>query len=518
MSIDAPTLPLGPAPGDARRLVLAPPRPAARSGGRTGAVGIGALAVLLVLSVAVVVVADDRPSLLSPPSHATSSFPSWMAGPLGGLLPAGGLDLNVLRWGFSAAIAVMYGAYLVVLRCAPAIRAGWAVAAVVALHVVFLLAPPLPFTDVFNYLNYGRMGFVHHLNPYTTIPALEPHTDPSFALSNWHHLLSPYGPLFTLLTYALAPLGVPAGYWVLKLVLALSSLGGLALLWRCAQMVNRPPVPVVLFVGVNPVVLVWGLGGDHNDFLMMTCILAGLYLLLGGRFGRRPRTVVASEHGPSDPAREGVPEPDRGGHRRAAGAGVALMAAVAIKASAGILAPVILAGARGRRWGLMAGAGVGAVGLGLATLLAFGPHLPDLAEQGSLVTGVGLPNLLGLALGLGGETPALHTVLSVGLVVCAIACTVWAWRTGDWLPAAPVAMLALLLTLSWELPWYVFWLLPLAALGRPRWLRGAALILGAYLILAWIPLTTDLIRGLSFRPTATPLGEQHTRLTRRLLH
>ena len=55
---------------------------------------------------------------------------------------------------------------------------------------------------MFNYINYGRMGMQHHLNPYTTIPVLEPHGDPSYALSNWHQLLSPYGPAFTLLTYA----------------------------------------------------------------------------------------------------------------------------------------------------------------------------------------------------------------------------------------------------------------------------------------------------------------------------
>ena len=84
----------------------------------------------------------------------------------------------------------------------------WAIAAILAVHAIFLLAPPLALTDVFNYINYGRMEVVHHLNPYTTIPILEPHSDPSYALSNWHQLLSPYGPLFTLLTFALVPLGV----------------------------------------------------------------------------------------------------------------------------------------------------------------------------------------------------------------------------------------------------------------------------------------------------------------------
>ena len=51
------------------------------------------------------------------------------------------------------------------------------------MHAIFFLAPPLALTDVFNYINYGRMEVVHHLNPYTTIPILEPHSDPSYYLS-----------------------------------------------------------------------------------------------------------------------------------------------------------------------------------------------------------------------------------------------------------------------------------------------------------------------------------------------
>src|SRR5579871_4097597 len=99
----------------------------------------------------------------------------------------------------------MYIAYLAGLKYIPLLRARWAIATVVAVHAILLLAPPLALTDIFNYINYGRMGVVDHLNPYTTIPVLEPHSDPSFDLSNWHNLLSPYGPLFTLITYALVP-------------------------------------------------------------------------------------------------------------------------------------------------------------------------------------------------------------------------------------------------------------------------------------------------------------------------
>ncbi len=107
----------------------------------------------------------------------------------------------------------------------PRLPARWAIAAIVAVHAIMFLSPPLALTDIFNYINYGRMEVVHHLNPYTTIPVLEPHNDPSYALSNWHQLLSPYGPLFTLITFVVVPLGVAASFWTLKGLLMLASLG-----------------------------------------------------------------------------------------------------------------------------------------------------------------------------------------------------------------------------------------------------------------------------------------------------
>jgi hypothetical protein len=587
-------------------------------------VGGFALVILVLLSLALVVGAAERASLLTPPSHA--GFPHWMAGPLRGLWPSLTKSPTALKWDFSLTMGAMYLCYLLVLLCAHRLRVRWAIAAIVLLHAIYLMSPPLSLTDAFNYLNYGRMGFVHHLNPYTEIPVLEPHSDPAFAFSNWHHLVSPYGPLFTLFTYALAPLGLATGFWVLKSLLALTSLAALWLVWRCAELLGRDPLQALLFVGLNPLVLVWGLGGDHNDFFVVFWILLGFYLLLTARAsrGQRPTASWATGNGvvapapawrgsyassaptrtdwqaplpaassisqpewnpasaselgaggtlapgakpepggvsggyPSQPGypsqrggppQRGVPSagpgprwvPPEGAHAawppdvltqrrlteadsahkariiRESGAGVALVAAVAIKASAGILLPIVLLGAQ-RRLRLLAGMAAGGLVLGAATLYAFGPHLPQLADQTRLVASDSLPNVLGYSLGLGGETTALRDVLSVVLAVSVVACCVWAWRTRDWLLPATVAMLVLLLTLSWELPWYVYWLLPLAALVRSRALRGVTLVFGLYLLLAWIPLTTDLISGLNFRPTATPLGEQQSHLTKRLLH
>jgi len=233
MGSDASTLPVpgALAPGAPTYRRAHPRRNWERASARgLGVIGGVALVLLVALSLALVVAAAERASFLSPPSHV--SFPGWLAGPFKGLFPPLTKNHDKLKWAFSLGVAAMYLCYLLVLLCAPRLRARWVIAAVALLHVIFFISPPLSLTDVFNYLNYGRMGYVHHLNPYTTIPALEPHTDPAFAFSNWHHLLSPYGPLFTLYTYLLAPLGIATGFWMLKLSLAAASLGTLWLVWR----------------------------------------------------------------------------------------------------------------------------------------------------------------------------------------------------------------------------------------------------------------------------------------------
>jgi hypothetical protein len=76
----------------------------------------------------------------------------------------------------------------------------------------------------------------------------------------------------------------------------------------------------------------------------------------------------------------------------------------------------------------------------------------------------------------------------------------------------------LLVSLGWALPWYVLWVLPLAALSRSGRLRTAALVLGAYLIVAWAPASGQLWNAIGFHPEKTTLGSQHQRLVRDLLY
>jgi alpha-1,6-mannosyltransferase len=283
------------------------------------------------------------------------------------------------------------------------------------------------------------------------------------------------------------------------------------LVWKCARLLGRDPVVAIVLVGLNPIVLVWGLGGDHNDFLMIFLIVLGFYLLLRAR-------AQASEQQPSTARGLRWLLPLSGPE---IAAGAAFVTAGAIKASGGVLIAVVLAGllrSPRRLAQVLLGMAAAAVVIGTASLIAFGLHIPDLSTQSRLVTNVSVPNLIGLALGSGGETGSLHVVLSAVLAGVVLLCCVQAWRRRDAVTASGWANVALLVTLSWVLPWYVLWVLPLAALSGSRRLRVAAIVLGVYLILAWAPASGLLWNAIGFHPEKTSLGRLHQRYVKELLN
>ena len=199
-----------------------------------------------------------------------------------------------------------------------------------------------------------------------------------------------------------------------------------------------------------------------------------------------------------------------------AGSSAVLVGAVALKASALILFPIVLAGSA-RRLRLLAGMLIGAAGFGLMSYAAFGATVPDLAQQDKLVIPTGIPNLVGYILGFGGETGTLRTLVTAALVLTVLACSAWAWRTRDWVMPCAVASLVLILTLSWVLPWYLLWLLPFAALAPGRRIRIAAIVLGVFMFISWMPSATSLYRDIGIHPTTTLLGRANARYLHLLL-
>jgi hypothetical protein len=327
---------------------------------------------------------------------------------------------------------------------------------------------------MFNYLAYARLEAVHGLSPYVHVLAAAPH-DPAFRWVTWRHLHSPYGQLFTLASSAVALLPLPAAYWGLKLAIVAASLGCVALVWRCARQLGHAPRRPVLLLAANPLVLVYGLGGFHNDVLMLLPLLGAISLVLAGR-------------------------------ERLAGA--AAVGAIAVKASAGVLLPFLLLGAR-RRGRLATGALLGGLAVAAVSVAVFGFGLPNVADQNSLVTPWSIPNVIGQIAGYGGAPVWMRHLAPLLALVVILALLAQTWRGRiPWLDACGWATLALILSLTWLVPWYVVWLLPFAGLGSSRTLRRCTLVLTLYLTLTFMPLWAKTLVAIHYDPLDSPLGQQ----------
>ena len=77
---------------------------------------------------------------------------------------------------------------------------------------------------------------------------------------------------------------------------------------------------------------------------------------------------------------------------------------------------------------------------------------------------------------------------------------------------------ATVLALAWTVPWYVWWVLPFAALTRAVPARAAAVALTVFLALGAIPQSTQLIHAFGYYPTRTPVGRAAHAQFERLLH
>jgi hypothetical protein len=408
------------------------------------ALGAGGLLGLLGFGAAVAVGGAGGRTFVVPAS--AKGTPGWITGPFHVF------GVTITAGQFFLALVAMCLSYVAVLIAADALRPRVVLGAVVLLHVLFTLAPPLLSKDIFSYLEYARLGVVHDVNPYAEVVKAV-RADEVYRYLGWRSIASAYGPLFTVATYPLAGLSAGVGLWIVKVVTGAASLGCVALVADCARRLDRSPVAAAAFVGLNPVMLVYGVGGAHNDILMLLLALAGVALMLRAREGLGTAAVVAG---------------------------------VAIKASVGVMLPFMFLAARSR---LRALAGIAASG---AAMLAIGVAAFDgealgvfrvLKQQQRLVSDDAVPNQLAHALGLPGVTSDVRLVSRL-FVIGAVAWLLWlVWRRGyDWIAATGWALVAAVVGSSWLLGWYVLWPLPFAAIANDRRLRVASLALVAYFV------------------------------------
>jgi uncharacterized membrane protein len=375
--------------------------------------------------------------------------PGWLAGVFG----HSGIDLEL--GGLIAVSGLMFVSYAMAIRAADQLSPRALLLGVASLNVLVLLAPPLLSTDIFSYVAYGRIGALYGGNPYLHGPSVIA-LDPSYAFipARWVTTPTVYGPLFTAVSYLLAPLGVAWNVIAYKGIAAISSLMIVLVVWNAAPLRGLDPVKAVAVVGLNPVIVLYGVGGGHNDMLMVAILLTGVYVLLR----QKERT-----------------------------SGALIVAATAVKITAGLLLPFVLAhtarerGGRGSR-AVLTGAGVAAVLAGTLSFVVFGSGPLNLVSTLEKVqAGGGLNSVSGVLLtplGLADLRTPVGLVLDVGFAIWLawLVRRVWIGEL-DWITGAGWATVALLLTAGLLLPWYVAWLVPLAALSTDRRLLVAAVML-----------------------------------------
>lgn len=345
---------------------------------------------------------------------------------------------------FLICVLVFTAAYAGLIACSRRIGQRFAIGLVLLLTAIVMVAPIMISTDVFSYIAYARMA-VDGINPYIHGP-VSIFNDPIYRYvgGDWLTATTAYGPLYTLISLPVVPLGLIASVWAMKLEALLSVAATLAFTWRCARQLNMNPVPGLLIIGVNPLWLIYGFGGAHNDLMMIAFMMGASTLMLS---------------------------------RREASAGAAVVAGAFVKASAIALLPFMVLAKRS--WRLLLGAGAAAaVAIGLAYAL-FGVHGADLVEvlsrDSSYVSSDGFPTEFAHLLGKPGVFPADHTLLKALLAVVVIYLMWRTWRGYSWIAASGWALLAIAVTSPWLLAWYTLWGMPLAVISREKRLLIAVL-------------------------------------------
>lgn len=416
----------------------------ARTAAAPQRLGLVALSGLVLTGLLVSISATHTAQLLP---ESVRPVPRSLAGPFGGT----GLDLR--SYGLIAVLVAMFGCYVLAVHAADRLSARAVLMTIAALYALVLLAPPMLSTDIFSYGAYGRMGTLYGSNPYLHGPAAIP-LDPVYPFigAKWVTTPSAYGPVFTAFSYVLAPLSVAASVVAYKGFAALASLATVAIVWNAARWRGVNPVKAAALVGLNPLTVIYGVGGGHNDLLMLAAMTAGIYAILQ--------------------------------HRDRAGGGL-LSLATGIKLTGFVMLPFAIAGGAIRRTGrrdIVIGAAVVAALVAAAGFAVFGTgplHLPaTIHTSQSEGDWHSIPGFITTLVGLGTVgriTGILLAIACVG-VICWLVRRVWR-REVDWIDGAGWATVAMLVTASSLLPWYMAWLMPLAALASDRRLWRMSIVL-----------------------------------------
>lgn len=156
-----------------------------------------------------------------------------------------------------------------------------------------LLATPYPLAspDAFGYSFYGRAIPVHDAHPYAVVPIAYRHDEVFPALDPmWRVWNNPYGPLWTIISTAVATFTAADYLLTVKGFMLLSAGFGVGIFWLAmrlrAQVAGANPMhdpALVLLLTWNPLLLWEFAQSGHNDAAMIFFLLLTVYLFSRGK-------------------------------------------------------------------------------------------------------------------------------------------------------------------------------------------------------------------------------------------
>jgi alpha-1,6-mannosyltransferase len=340
----------------------------------------------------------------------------------------------------------------------------------VAVTVMACSLLPADSSDVLEYIGFGRLAAVYHVSPY--LHTYSEFTDRYSPYVTWDEPM-PYGPVL-LPIFGIAGVvsehDVLVAMYVIKFVWLWIHLLNASLIYRMAKSLALDPGHALFVFAFNPLVLLEQPGNGHNDGLLILCGLCALFALQRGRDGLAVWLALLC----------------------------ALVKISGLLWLAGIVAFLI----RQRHWrGLVQGVGASLAGVAFLFTLFPGPTaLLNLMNSQFQFSEDSLHTVLIAWVGaLGGmvkSTWAYEEVFKIDrLVFSALFAGVCIWRFTSIRDVVSLirelghVLLILLLGYAVSVyPWYMVWLLPIAALtDSERLRRTIAVSSGAVLALYAFP-------------------------------
>lgn len=257
--------------------------------------GLFLLAFLLCMLISITPIerSDGTDSLQLPTNGLLAFFGGWLPSNLGLTSDSHASQMSTATIEFlllTGLVFVIYGLFAQYVRKQPPQSdyrslMRWIWRGTITIGLVFVVTPAMLSHDIFVYASYGRIISIYHANPYFVTHTAFPN-DYLLPLDDWKKAVSAYGPVWLAICAGLnAIIGDDAGkaillYRLFGLAAHLANTFLVIAILRTMKRSERTVTLGMLLYALNPLVLEESSLGGHNDIIMVTLLLLGIFFSL----------------------------------------------------------------------------------------------------------------------------------------------------------------------------------------------------------------------------------------------